>query len=394
MNRTQKLLSRLGIRKKGATINLHASTKSEISIMNGFFGFSYGGGSFAKYVAAFGRNPLVYMIISKIAVKESSLPRIIVDSNGEAVASSKIAELLRKPNGTQYELDFRETIDQCLLATGNAFIWSREIVGLGFDLIVLQTENVDINVDNEGMVSSYTYRLNDKETVIDKDDMLHIKTSNIVNTKETNIYYGLSPLEAAFKIVQSSEEIFEAEAAIFKNRGVIGILTNETDVPMLKGERDSLQEEFNEDVGGSHKFNTVKVTNTKLKYLQMGMSPTDLKLLDGILNKLRILCSVYGLNSVIFNDQTASTYDNISEANRSAHIDVYIPLGKKVDQNLSAFLAKKLDVDERIIIDENKIDVLKQINKDLSDAVVSQFEKLIIGREEARDTLGYKPEEN
>ena len=69
-------------------------------------------------------------------------------------------------------------------------------------------------------------------------------------------------------------------------------------------------------------------------------------------------------------------------------------LGKKVDQNLSAFLAKKLDVDERIIIDENKIDVLKQINKDLSDAVVSQFEKLIIGREEARDTLGYKPEEN
>lgn len=394
MNRVTKLLSRIGIGKKDATVTLRASSRSEISIMNGFFGFSYGGGSFGKYVEAFGRNPLVYMIISKISVKESSLPRIVVDSNGDIVENSQIADILRKPNSTQFELDFRETVDQSLLATGNCFVWSREIVGMGFDLIVLQTENVDINVDAQGIVTSYTYRLNDNETNIAPDDMLHIKTSNIVNTKETQLYYGLSPLEAAFKVVQSSEEIFEAEAAIFKNRGIIGILTNETDVPLLSKDRNALQDNLNNEIGGAEKFNRVHLSNSKLKYLQMGMSPTDLKLIDGILNKLRILASVYGLNSILFNDQTASTFDNVAEANRSAHIDVYIPLGKKIDQNLSAFLSNKLGVDERIIIDENKIDVLKQINKDLSDAVVEQARELIITREEARDTLGYKPEEN
>jgi HK97 family phage portal protein len=394
MNRVTKLLSRIGIGKKDATVTLRASSRSEISIMNGFFGFSYGGGSFGKYVEAFGRNPLVYMIISKISVKESSLPRIVVDSNGDIVENSQIADILRKPNSTQFELDFRETVDQSLLATGNCFVWSREIVGMGFDLIVLQTENVDINVDAQGIVTSYTYRLNDNETNIAPDDMLHIKMSNIVNTKETQLYYGLSPLEAAFKVVQSSEEIFEAEAAIFKNRGIIGILTNETDVPLLSKDRNALQDNLNNEIGGAEKFNRVHLSNSKLKYLQMGMSPTDLKLIDGILNKLRILASVYGLNSILFNDQTASTFDNVAEANRSAHIDVYIPLGKKIDQNLSAFLSNKLGVDERIIIDENKIDVLKQINKDLSDAVVEQARELIITREEARDTLGYKPEEN
>jgi HK97 family phage portal protein len=394
MNRVTKLLSRIGIGKKDATVTLRASSRSEISIMNGFFGFSYGGGSFGKYVEAFGRNPLVYMIISKISVKESSLPRIVVDSNGDIVENSQIADILRKPNSTQFELDFRETVGQSLLATGNCFVWSREIVGMGFDLIVLQTENVDINVDAQGIVTSYTYRLNDNETNIAPDDMLHIKMSNIVNTKETQLYYGLSPLEAAFKVVQSSEEIFEAEAAIFKNRGIIGILTNETDVPLLSKDRNALQDNLNNEIGGAEKFNRVHLSNSKLKYLQMGMSPTDLKLIDGILNKLRILASVYGLNSILFNDQTASTFDNVAEANRSAHIDVYIPLGKKIDQNLSAFLSNKLGVDERIIIDENKIDVLKQINKDLSDAVVEQARELIITREEARDTLGYKPEEN
>lgn len=394
MNWVQRQLNKIGGGRKDHTISLTSRNTSFFGILDNFFNFSFGGGNFKKYVEAFGQNPLVYQIVNKISVKESSLPRIVVDSNGNEVENSVLTEILKKPNPSQFELDFRENISQALLVTGNAFIWSREITGMDFDLIVLQSEMVDIDVDSLDMVVSYTYTRDDHEITIPVEDMLHIRTVNIVNTKEEGIHYGFSPLESAFNLVKSSEEIFAAEAAIFKNRGVIGLLSNETDVPLLGKERKALQEQLDEDLAGAHQFNRIKITNSKLKYLQMGMSPTDLKLLDGILNKLRLLCSVYGLNSVLFNDQVASTFDNVAEANRSAHIDVYIPLGKKIDQNLSAFLSEKLKVKETIVIDENKIDVLKQINKDLSDAVVDQFEKLIIDRDEARDTLGYKPEEN
>jgi HK97 family phage portal protein len=397
MNWVQRQLNKIGGGRKDHTISLTSRNTSFFGILDNFFNFSFGGGNFEKYVEAFGQNPLVYMIVNKIAVKESSLPRMVIDSNGNEVENSQIKEILSKPNPSQFELDFRINIAQTLMSTGNCFIWAREITGLRPDLIILQSEKVDINVDKVGVtetVVSYTYTKDETEVTIDAEDVLHIKTVNIVNTKEEGVHYGFSPLESAFNLVKSSEEIFAAEAAIFKNRGVIGLLSNETDVPLLDKARKALQEQLDEDLAGAHQFNRIKITNSKLKYLQMGMSPTDLKLLDGILNKLRLLCSVYGLNSVLFNDQVASTFDNVAEANRSAHIDVYIPLGKKIDQNLSAFLSEKLKVKETIVIDENKIDVLKQINKDLSDAVVDQFEKLIIDRDEARDTLGYKPEEN
>jgi len=131
----------------------------------------------------------------------------------------------------------------------------------------------------------------------DADNILHIKTSNIV--KDDNCHYstGLSPLEAGWIIVQSSDQKFEAEASIFKNRGIIGIVSSNSDTPMLPKERNRLQEEFDGEMGGASKYNKVKISSTKLNYMQTGMSPTDLKLLEGIISSLRLICGLYGMPS-------------------------------------------------------------------------------------------------
>ena len=304
---------------------------------------------------------------------------------------------MQAPNKDQFEIDFRANIDEEILSTGNAFIHSVSATVMGqtaVELKVLPSEKIDIIVNNINEVSGYIYNVNDKKRVkIEVEDMLHIKTTNIVHTDDEAVFYGFSPLEAMFNIVRSSNEIFEAEAAIFKNKGVIGILSNETDVPLLKKEREALQEQMDEDLGGAHQFNRIKVTNSKLKYLQMGMSPTDLKLLEGIISKLRILCAGYGLNSVIFNDVANSKFDNMAEANRMAMLNSYLPLGKKIDRSLSRFLSGKLGVDETIKIDEKRIDVLKIINTDLSEQIVKQFEAGLIDDAMAQDALGWNDTE-
>jgi phage portal protein BeeE len=101
------------------------------------------------------------------------------------------------------------------------------------------------------------------------------------------------------------------------------------------------------------------------------MSPTDLKLLEGILSSLRILCGLYGMPSVLFNDNDSSTYNNVSEAKQTAYSDVYIPLGKKVDKALSQFLNGKLKVNENIVIDVTSIEVLKATTNELAQALSS-----------------------
>ena len=108
------------------------------------------------------------------------------------------------------------------------------------------------------------------------------------------------------------------------------------------------------------------------------MSPTDLKLLEGILSDLRMLCSVYGMPSIIFNDTEKSTFNNYDTAVKTAYIDSYIPLANKIDAKLSTFLSEKLGVDETIKVDLNSIEVIKASTNKVLQALNSMPERLSV----------------
>jgi HK97 family phage portal protein len=252
-----------------------------------------------------------------------------------------------------------------------------------------------LKLDNSGQPETWLYENNLGNVIpYELEDILHIKTSNIVEVTNSSVYFGLSPLESAWCIVKSSNEIFSAEASIFKNRGIIGILSNETDVPMLDKDRENLQEQFDSEVGGADRYNKIKISNSKLKYIQTGMSPTDLKLLEGIMNKLRLLCAIYGLSSVLFNDNENSTYNNVLEAEKASFNNVFIPLAEQVDRELSKWLSKRLEIDENVIVDKTSIDVIKASTNEIAQALnnlSTQAQQRVIAsmtRNEARDIIG------
>jgi len=366
--------------------------------MDEFFSYLLGTGSgFTKYTKAYGENPLVYMIVKKISFSTASIKRVMYNEEGEVVEGSVLLNLLRAPNSDDDEIEFREKINEFLLLTGNAFVRIiRGEGGLGVELEVLITPRVEI-VCNEATntVSGYQYTLpNGRIVNYGVDDVLHIKTSNVVNTGEGSIKYGLSPLQSAWIVVASSMEKLKADASIFKSRGIIGILTTDTDTPMLEPERDRLQTHFDNTISGAENYNKIKVSTSKLRYLQTGMSPTDLKLLDGILSSLRLLCGIYGMPSVLFNDTASSTYNNVESAKRTAYTDVYIPLANKVDKELSKWLSYHLGVDEYIEVDLTSIEEIKASTNEVAQALnnsqtnVSTKIMESMTRDEVRELVG------
>lgn len=321
-----------------------------------------------QYLDAYGNHPLVFMVINRIATTSAAIKRIAVNDNDAPIENSQILELLNNPNPEQNRIEFYEAINENHEATGNTFIWHIKGIGAGNELKVLPSDKVDIITNNNDTeVLRYEYCNPGGSIVkIDKEDILHIHTNNMVDTNGSDAYYGLSRLQAAWIVVKSSEEKFGAEASIFKNRGIIGILTSSKDTPMLPKERERLQEEFDAEVGGSDKYNKIKISASNLQYIQTGMSPTDLKLLEGIVSSMRIISSVYGLSSVLFNDTANSTYNNVSEAEKASYNNVYIPLGNKIDDKLSQFLSERLGVDEKIIIDLTSIEVIKSSTNEVA----------------------------
>lgn len=367
--------------------------------MKDFFSWSNGKKSVKNYLNSYAKNPLVYMVVNKISQTTAAMPRVVVDANGVEVADSKMKTLTENPNPDQSQIEFNEEINESLLLAGNAYIYfdKEETELLQDRMYVLKPDQITPKFSKLGILLYWEY-IDEfgRIKTYDVDNILHIKTSNIVKDDKNHYSTGLSPLEAGWIIVQSSDQKFEAEASIFKNRGIIGIVSSNSDTPMLPAERKRLQEEYDAEMGGASKYNKVKVSSTKLSYMQTGMSPTDLKLLEGIVSSMRLICGLYGMPSVLFNDTANSSFNNYSTAVTVSYSDVYVPLANKVDAKLSAFLSDKYEIEEYIIVDAAKVQGIKTPTNELAQSL-GDFSPLLANKivdsmtpNEIRDVVGLR----
>lgn len=332
--------------------------------------FQKGKHTAANLMNTYTSSPLVFLVVSKISRTSSAIPRIAVNEQDEPIENSKVLEVLNNPGGGLSMQEFYEQSGESLSLSGNTFIRWIEGIGAGQAMEVLRPGCIEPKTNNIGEITHYIYELpGGRKIRLEAEDVLHIKTSNIAQKDNTNESWGVSPLQALWIVVKASDEKLNASASIFKNRGIIGILTNKSDVPMLAPERERLQKEFDEETGGSDRFNKIKISTTDLSYIQTGMSPSDLKLLEGIVADLRLICAAYGMPSVLFNDNEKSTYNNISEAKKSAFTDAYLPLAHKLDTKIGAFVSGKLGVNEFIKADLTQIEEIRNTTNSVMNAI-------------------------
>jgi len=359
-----------------------------------FFGKSYNA-STQKCINSYGKNALVYMVVNRIASNTSVLPRQYQNEQGEKIDNSEIEKFMKNPNSYQSEIEFRQTINEYISLSGNAFILHTKGIGAGNELEVLDSANVVILIDNVGDVKGYRHTNNvGKQTTYDKEEVLHIVLSNNLSSNREDKYWGQSPIKPLWPVVSASTDLFVARSFIWKNRGVPGILTNKSDFAMKSKERQALQDSFNGEVGGPERTNQVRVATTDLNYIQMGMSPADMQLLEGNIDNLRTICAAYEMPSVLFNDMASSTYNNVQEAKKSALTDAYIPLDEKINRKLSTWLSEILGVQETIAVDISRIELLRlttnevaaNLNNLPTNVAARVMETLTI--DEARELIG------
>lgn len=342
--------------------------------------YTFSGYALNEFILNGYRNPFVFMCIDKIADVASELP-VNVSENGRELSTYPLFE---KPNQQEKTFsDFYYKVVSFLLLTGNCFVYGVRPVGMsGFgELQLLNPKCVTINtVDGTegGAVKNYQYSDQAKTLTIEPADMLHIKFPNIVT--ETN--WGLSPLYSAIQVYESSNNIFEASAHLHKNRGISGILSNaDSNMPMLPKEQEQLQNDMNRRISGTSNFGKMFVTTANLKWLQVGMSPEELKSLEGNLALLRNTCSIYGLDSSLFNDPDNKTYANRADAEKSMYTSVVRPVTDKINNSLGSFLGIEIETDF------SGVGVLSRPNFELSQKLVAEVQAGIITAQEAKEKL-------
>jgi len=284
----------------------------------------------------FERNAQAYSIIRKISETGSDVPwipkEIKADGTLEDVKDGRFVDFVMQPNPEQTQKDFKEESFTYMLTTGDLFWQPLESVGFGIsELKTWPSQLIEVLSTQASplTVSGYQFELGRQKESFSTDELIHLQYIN-PTTRGIESLRGLSPLAAAWLALSGDNQRAEAQDAMLKNRGIAGIFTSEDEYPLDRDEQKEQQRILDSQIGGASKFNKVIAGRGKGKFIQMGMSSTDLEILKTAIQNLRMLCNVYGAPSELFNDPANKTFANQKAALKSFYENSVLPLDRRV----------------------------------------------------------------
>ena len=247
----------------------------------------------------------------------------------------RISELIKAPNDQDSWSDMVEEYAMFKLITGNAYVYADQIpsganTGAPLQLFMMPSQYMSILADlSKFPVEPKSYQLYMQFLQsFTKEQILHDKYKNpnwnIVGAQ----LYGLSPLQAAAKILTRSNAGKQAAVSNYQNGGPKGILfvaDDRYDPQHSVQEAQDLKKTLARNQG-SINVNQVETSGYKVDYVPLGLSPVDLDLLNAENMDLRALCNVYGVPSQLLNDPDNKTFSNTKEGEKALTVRCALPL--------------------------------------------------------------------
>lgn len=370
-----------------------SKSNTTFSTNYGFGTFSYGTKDFKKFIEeGFVKNPNVYSVTSRIAQNFSRaewvVKRKFADGSSEVVMDSGLNDVLRCPNQLQTWAEFQESACLYYLLTGNIYVNGTKATGFGdayreISLLPPQITSPIVG-DMVNPVKGYEM-LSTPIQRFEFDEVLHMRYHDprIIGL-ETLI--GLSPLETAMYVYSANNQQWEAMASILQNKGAMGIVTNRTERGLRAEDVEQMKQQYKKSFGGSENFGTPMFTTANVDFIQMGMSATDLQLLEQGVLSLRAICNIYKVSSRLFNDPANSTYNNVQQAEKGMWNDAIIPLLNKFKQGYNAWLVPAFGDDLYLDYDLSEVDSLQadaktraetsKIHADSGNISVNEYRKM------------------
>ena len=372
------------VKKAMNTISLRSH---DDSLLFRLIGQDYRFGTQSKdfLLKAYGMNPYVFMVIDRISQRFVQIDKLFIDRLGQEIENPDAAflEIFNNPNDKEDNTQFLYRAAGTYLATGEVFVVRKQEPGEDDQYFIPINYNVTINETTEGEVISYWVDYFGKARTYLPNEVLHISKPDI--TFDTN--RGFSTLRATRRVWESNNEVWNSEASLHKNKGITGVLYSKGQRPMTPTEQEELQNKYDKDHTGSTNFGKVKVSTAELGYIQMGMNPNDLKSIETRLDHLRTICAAYNVDSKLFGDSAASTYNNMAEAQRAFIINAVIPLSKLLLPQIVGFMGRSTFIAISMALDEDSILELQLTKEQKSARLGREVVQGILTPEQAREML-------
>lgn len=281
----------------------------------------------------------VYVCVSKIAQSAAAAHLIVQKRDSSArdgwsnVDKHPLQEVLNNPNPTTTQQTLIEQFAQSLFLTGNSL--TTKIKGLNGktkQLYYAFPDFVDVVVGDEG-IDHYTFKNGPREYKIEKENIVHMRFSDPAST-----FWGMSPLKAAARIVDSDAEAIDWNKVAYQNRAVTdGVFT--ADTVLTKPQYDMLRAQVREQHQGSKNAYTPWVLGSGMSYQQMSISPKDMDWMQGRAMNRTDICAVFGVPEPVAGIMNNATYANIKTAWQMFYQTTIANLLEDITQSLTMSIA-------------------------------------------------------
>lgn len=311
------------------------------------------------------RNPTVlahyavYACVTLIANDIGKLRQRLMELDGDGIwketTSPSFSPVLRKPNGYQNHIQFKQWWQTCKLTKGNTYgLKVRDNRGIVTGIYILDPDKVTVLVADNGDVY---YQCNGDE-LNDMPDGVTVPASEIIHDRMNCLFHplvGISPLYACALAACQSLKMQNDSSTFFENGarpgGILsapGAISDET-AARLKAHWDANYTGAN--------AGRVAVVGDDLKFQQMKMSATDSQLVEQFKLTAEMICTAFHVPPSKVGVGVSATGTTAAQENQKYYSDCIQILAEEYEACMDEGLALpdrygvELDVDGLLRMD-------------------------------------------
>ena len=316
--------------------------------------------SFAR--EAYNKNVVAYQSINRIADAIASV-KLGIYRGEQELTEHPLISLLRRPNPMQSYSDYVRAKVSFIMLAGNGYEERFMVGGEVKELYQLRPDRMSILPSANGIPAAYIYKVNQNTTRWEMDprtmtcDVRHIKLFNPLND-----WYGMSPIEAgAYAIDQNNEAMNWMQSLLQNSARPSGALTVKDGSTLADDNFNRLKAQIEEQYSGSTNAGRPMLLEGGLEWQQMGMSPTDMGIIETKFASSRDVALAFGVPPQLLGIPGDNTYANYAEARLAFWEDTALPILDMIVNDWNAWLGNlygvtiKPDIDAISAIAEKRL---------------------------------------
>lgn len=311
----------------------------------------------------------------------------------------KWGDLLQWPNETQ---SFPELLGDAImykLLVGNSYVYGRVLqggvnAGVPYDLNNLPAQWTNIIATDMFPVRAVGYWVNMwPDAKYTPQEVMHLRTPNPNWNVQGDQLYGMAPLKAGLRRLQKNNSLTEAEAAMYANQGVNGVLhmkavPGTVDGDQLIAEVQALKETLTNEWEGARNKGKIGLSAYDVAFESMGLTAEEMAMVESGLVDLRYLCNLFGgVPSQLLNDPTNKHYNNYKEGEKALTSRCTMPHLTQFRDNLNRMGQKYWGMPEGTVADFD-VTVFSELQADVKDTADWTSKLIAIIPNEQRELCG------